>query len=150
MHKVKGILLIILSLGMINISCENKQKDELSFTEKNIPAVLRPSNEQRPIIKFNNSKVYFGNIVEGDTLRYTYKFENTGNLPLKIVSVNASCGCTTPEWTKEIVEPGEKGYIRINFDSHGRVGLNSKSVTVYANTLPMDNQVSFRVNVTEK
>lgn len=147
---MKRFIGLVLFSSMFIFACENKQKAELSSTENSIPEELRPTDKSQPILKFNNSKVYFGNITEGDTLRYTYKFKNTGNLPLKIISVNASCGCTTPEWSKEIIQPGQKGFLKIKFDSQGRKGLNSKTVTIYANTLPMDTQVSFRVNVLAK
>ncbi len=147
---MKYLIIALLTVSFFFISCENNQKNQLSSTEKAIPVELRPSAEKQPKLSFKISKVYFGNIYEGDTLRYTYHFTNTGNLPLKIINVNASCGCTTPEWSKELVQPGEKGFVKIKFDSQGRTGLNSKTVTIYANTLPIDNQVSFRVNVMER
>lgn len=147
---MKYLIIALLTVSFFFISCENNQKNQLSSTEKAIPVALRPTAEKQPKLSFKISKVYFGNIYEGDTLRYTYHFTNTGNLPLKIINVNASCGCTTPEWSKELVQPGEKGFVKIKFDSQGRTGLNSKTVTIYANTLPIDNQVSFRVNVMER
>lgn len=147
---MKYLIIALLTVSFFFISCENNQKNQLSSTEKAIPVALRPTAEKQPKLSFKISKVYFGNIYEGDTLRYTYHFTNSGNLPLKIINVNASCGCTTPEWSKELVQPGEKGFVKIKFDSQGRTGLNSKTVTIYANTLPIDNQVSFRVNVMER
>lgn len=147
---MKYLIIALLTVSFFFISCENNQKNQLSSTEKAIPVGLRPTAEKQPKLSFKISKVYFGNIYEGDTLRYTYHFTNSGNLPLKIINVNASCGCTTPEWSKELVQPGEKGFVKIKFDSQGRTGLNSKTVTIYANTLPIDNQVSFRVNVMER
>ncbi len=147
---MKYLIIALSTVSFFFISCENNQKNQLSSTEKALPVELRPTAEKQPKLSFKLSKVYFGNIYEGDTLRYTYHFTNTGNLPLKIINVNASCGCTTPEWSKELVQPGEKGFVKIKFDSQGRTGLNSKTVTIYANTLPIDNQISFRVNVMER
>lgn len=135
----------IFCLGLL--ACENKQKAALSSTETAIPTELQPTLEKKPIMVFDQPAVYLGRIKQGDSLTYTFHFKNKGNLPLKIISVNASCGCTTTKWSKEIVQPGKKGFIRVKFDSNGRVGKNSKTVTAYCNTMPMDNQVSFKIDV---
>lgn len=135
----------IFCLGLL--ACENKQKAALSSTETAIPTDLQPTLEKKPIMVFDQPAVYLGRIKQGDSLTYTFHFKNKGNLPLKIISVNASCGCTTTKWSKEIVQPGKKGFIRVKFDSNGRVGKNSKTVTAYCNTMPMDNQVSFKIDV---
>jgi hypothetical protein len=131
----------------IFFACENKQKEALSSTETAIPAELQPTLEKKPLMVFDQKNAYLGRIKEGDSLFHTFHFRNRGNLPLKIISVNVSCGCTSTKWTKEIIEPGEKGFIKIKFNSMGRIGRNSKTITAYCNTMPMDNQVSFKVDV---
>ena len=50
-----------------------------------------------------------------------------------ITGVQPSCGCTTPDWTKEPIKPGDKGEIRFSFNSNGRVGVQNKSITVTSN-----------------
>ncbi len=143
MNKV--FFLLILSTFLV--SCENKQKEALSATETAIPTELQPTIDKKPIMVFDQPAVYLGRIKEGDSLFYTFHFKNKGNLPLKIISVNASCGCTTTKWTKDLIQPGKKGFIKVKFNSNGRVGKNAKTITAYCNTLPMDNQVSFKVDV---
>ncbi|MEY2792079.1 MAG: hypothetical protein RJA76_71 [Bacteroidota bacterium] len=138
-------LCLFLAAGLI--SCENKQKEALSATETAIPAELQPTLEKKPIMVFDQKSVYLGRIKEGDSLYHTFHFRNRGNLPLKIISVNVSCGCTSTKWSKETINPGKKGFIKIKFNSSGRIGRNSKSITAYCNTMPMDNQVSFKVDV---
>ncbi len=64
----------------------------------------------------------------------TFNFTNTGNEPLVISNVKASCGCTTPEWTKEPVMPGQKGYVKATYDPTNRPGKFDKSITVTTNT----------------
>jgi hypothetical protein len=66
---------------------------------------------------------------------------------LKILSVNSSCGCTTPKWSQELVQPGKKGFIKVIFDSIGKQGKVQKTVTAYCNTLPSDNTVAFKIEV---
>ncbi len=47
--------------------------------------------------------------------------------------VQASCGCTTPTWTKEPIEPGKKGSITVTYNPSGRPGVFTKTITVYSN-----------------
>ena len=84
-------------------------------------------------IKFEKENHNFGVINEGVQAKYDFVFVNTGNQPVIIQSVNASCGCTTPFYTKEPILPNKKGIISASFDSNGRPGIFNKSVTVVSN-----------------
>jgi len=59
-----------------------------------------------------------------------FKYQNTGTTPVRFKSVKASCGCTTTQSQKEIVNPGEKGEIVATFNIGGRTGQQVKAVTV--------------------
>jgi len=61
---------------------------------------------------------------------YEFVFTNNSGRPVRIISVQASCGCTTPAWTKEAVAPGKTGFIKASFDPKGRPGYFNKSLTV--------------------
>lgn len=63
----------------------------------------------------------------------TFKFTNTGAVPLVLSNVRASCGCTTPKWTREPVPPGESGSIDVSYNPKNRPGSFNKSVTVTSN-----------------
>ena len=79
----------------------------------------------------------FGTVQEGDQVRHTYKFKNTGDKNLILINVKGSCGCTVPEdWPKDPIAPGETGEIKVVFDSQGRAGNVKKNVRVEANTDP--------------
>jgi hypothetical protein len=65
-----------------------------------------------------------------------FTFVNTGNKHLVINDVKASCGCTVPEWTKEPVAPGEKGYIRATYDPADRIYSFDRTLTVNSNGIP--------------
>ena len=101
-------------------------------------------------IKFETTSHSFGNIIEGQIARYDFKFVNTGTEPLILSNVSASCGCTTPKWSQELVQPGKKGFIKVIFDSKGKQGKVKKTVTAYCNTLPADNTVAFKIEVLPK
>ena len=70
--------------------------------------------------------------------RQTFDFiiTNTGTEPLVIQNVVASCGCTTPEWTKQPIPSGAKGKITAIYDPKNRPGQFNKTLSVYTNTKP--------------
>jgi hypothetical protein len=74
----------------------------------------------------------FGKIKQGTPVTHEFKFTNTGKTPLIITNVQASCGCTTPSWTKEEVMPGGTGFIKATYNA-AAVGAFNKTVTVTAN-----------------
>lgn len=75
----------------------------------------------------------FGNIVEGTKAKYTFTFINKGNTPAAITSASASCGCTVPSYSKEPVAAGAEGSVTAIFDSNGKPGNNTKTITVVTN-----------------
>jgi hypothetical protein len=97
--------------------------------------------------RWENTEHDFGDIQSGETVTYKFKFTNTGTANLILEEVKPSCGCTTPEWTREPVPPGGTGFVTVSFDSNGKSGVQNKSVTVIANTEPRNVKLSFRANV---
>lgn len=74
----------------------------------------------------------FGKINKAADGNCIFKFKNEGNIPLTLANVSASCGCTTPLWTKDPVLPGKTGEIKVRYDTN-RIGAFSKSITVSSN-----------------
>ena len=93
---------------------------------------------QEPVITFNETTHDFGKINEADGKVTTiFEFINEGMTPLVLTNVRASCGCTTPKWTHEPIEPGQKGQITVTYNPSGRPGRFQKTVTVTSNaTVP--------------
>ena len=88
-------------------------------------------------IAFDKYKYDFGTIKEnGGKVSTVFTFTNLSNSPLVISKVEASCGCTTPEWTKEPVAPGAQGYIKAIYDPANRIYSFNRSLTVYSNGNP--------------
>ncbi|MEP5612920.1 MAG: DUF1573 domain-containing protein [Cyclobacteriaceae bacterium] len=82
-------------------------------------------------LNFENETHDFGQIDEfGGFAETTFNFVNGGNQPIKITNVRASCGCTTPDWSKEEVMPGESGYIKARYNPRNRPGKFRKSLKV--------------------
>ena len=90
------------------------------------------SHAQKAAIKFESVDVDFGKITQGKPVTKVFKFTNTGKEPLILGTVTASCGCTTPVWTKEPIMPGATGTVSATFNA-GVMGPFNKPVTVPSN-----------------
>ncbi len=91
------------------------------------------ANEDKPIIKFDQPSYNFGKIKAGETVTHEYTFKNVGQLPLIVTQASAACGCTVPEYSKEPVKPGGSGVIKVQFNSKGKSGMQTKNITIYYN-----------------
>jgi hypothetical protein len=103
-----------------------------------------------PVIEFNQLDHDFGTIKEGEKVSYTYAVKNTGAAPLIIQNAQPSCGCTVPSWTKEPIPVGGTGFVKAEFDSNGKPGIQNKTITVTANTWPKVMTIRFKAMVTPK
>ena len=89
---------------------------------------------QKPVINFGVKEHDFGKINEKDgNVTYKFDFTNKGKAPLVVSKVQASCGCTTPSWSKEPIEAGKKGAITVTYNTLGRPGVFTKTITVSSN-----------------
>ncbi len=86
-----------------------------------------------PVFKFTEEVHDFGNVPEGPEAIVEFVFTNAGKEPLIIQQCSASCGCTTPDWTKEPILPGQKGSIKVKYTTKDRVGSFNKSVYIRSN-----------------
>ena len=116
------------------------------------PAVT-PAAEEKPegplpVFEFEKMEHDFGVVSEGQTVSYTYKFKNTGSAPLIVQTAQPSCGCTVPDWTREPIPVGGTGFVKAEFDTKGKVGPNTKTITVTANTWPKQTTLKFKASVT--
>lgn len=101
-------------------------------------------------ITFDNTKHNFGTIKEGEIVKHSYHFKNTGNNPLLITKAIASCGCTVPSFPKEPIPPGGEGDILVEFNSNHREGKQQKNVLVYSNAQQASMSIGFEVFVEKK
>lgn len=89
---------------------------------------------QKPLIVVDQLEHNFGTFKESDGVQTTtFSFTNNGTTPLIINNVRASCGCTTPKWTREPVAPGGKGEIQVSYNPRNRPGAFNKTVVVSSN-----------------
>jgi Protein of unknown function (DUF1573) len=91
----------------------------------------------QPMIKVSAPMHDFGKFrEEAGPQKFNFDVVNTGNSPLVIQNIVASCGCTTPEWTKSPIPPNGKGVITAIYDPANRPGPFEKNLTVYSNAKP--------------
>jgi hypothetical protein len=97
-----------------------------------------------PVAVFNTDSWDFGDIQQGTKSEYTFELSNKGKRDLLIRNIRASCGCTTVNPEKSIVAPGEKVPVKVQFDSTGKKGRQSKTVTVITND-PKNSTITLRI-----
>jgi len=80
----------------------------------------------------------------------SFNFKNDGTVPLIINNVQASCGCTTPEWTRQPIAPGAKGLIKVSYDPRNRPGVFNKTIRVSSNAENSDVVLTILGDVTAR
>ena len=100
---------------------------------------------QQPEISFEQEKWDFGRIKEGDVVTHVFSFANKGNAVLEIQRVRTSCGCAAALVSQKKLAPGEKGELKVTFNTRGYAGNVAKYVYVHSND-PERPQVQLAVN----
>lgn len=128
MKTVLIVISLITFVGCTNNQGEKDEQRKLDFASM----IDNPTS-----MEFEDMSFDFGEVVDGELVNKVFKFTNTGDQELVLISVKGSCGCTVPEdWPKHPLAPGEKGEIKVTFNSANRVGNVRKSVRIEANTMP--------------
>lgn len=144
----KTAYLVLASLMLF--SCQSKSGKDSTGEGASASVDGAESAEGLAAIEFTETAFDFGTVEEGEKVSHSYQFTNTGETSLVISNAMASCGCTVPDWTREPIPPGGTGEIEAVFDSNGRVGKQSKTITVHANTDPATVQLSLTGEVKAK
>ncbi|MBT30121.1 MAG: hypothetical protein CMO01_10720 [Thalassobius sp.] len=140
MSKVLN-LFIAFAFAAAFVSCENKKtgvSEETTAVSSSESAPKTEASKAEADKKYANFEFEetvhdFGTIAKGEVVKHVFKFKNTGEAPLMISDIKTTCGCTTPQYTKDPVGPGESGEILVQFNSAGKAGVINKRVTIYAN-----------------
>lgn len=131
------------------ISCET-ENNEVTTDMLHFPGTAGEASEAQdlPSIEFTEAVFDFGKVAEGEVVKHAFEFKNTGDSPLVLSKVEASCGCTVArDWPKDPILPGKKGKIMVEFDSAKRPGFQKKTITVLANTVPSRNIIEIQGEV---
>lgn len=82
--------------------------------------------------KFEKETIDYGKISKGSKGERIFTFTNVGDAPLIIKNIQSSCGCTVPKKPEKPIMPGEKGEIKVSYDTE-RIGGFSKQITIFSN-----------------
>jgi len=104
--------------------------------------------EQKPTgLTFKEDSYNFGDIEKGKPATHEFSFKNTSDQTILITNVKASCGCTTPSWTKTPIKPGETGNVTATYNA-AHPGAFTKTVTVTTNDTDANKILSIKGKVT--
>lgn len=130
---MRGLFVIIVAALFCLSSCSIRNHRDRGLSDQSMQTL---SANAKTSVKMIDSVYNFGQVKDGEKVVFSYRFENTGNQPLVISGARASCGCTVPEKPDQPIAPGEVGYIKVVFNSKGRVGPVHKEVTLSSNAEP--------------
>jgi len=151
---MRKLWMLILPVAALMNACGSRSFDTDDI-EENTATAESPKNVHKGPwgdVVFKDTVFMFGDVKDGESVQHTYSFKNTGEAPISIANVVAQCGCTTPEYTYEVVAPGETGKVTATFNSSNRGGpggiLNEKSITVtFENSKTAEVVLKFKANV---
>jgi len=144
---IKKSWAIIAMASLLLASCKENAALSIDDDTAKKAEIAHADAGKIPVIKFAEPEFDFGTIKQGDKVEHTFKFTNAGTADLIISDAKASCGCTVPDWTKEPVAPGKDGEVHVVFNSAGKSGDVSKTVTLTLNTEKGSETVSFKANI---
>ncbi|GAA4830600.1 DUF1573 domain-containing protein [Algivirga pacifica] len=144
MNITKAVVATILGSTLL-FGCSSKQGQQQEV--ESVTTRVDQSNEQLAQMTFEEREFDFGEIKQGDVVEHVFTFTNSGEVPLKIMNVRTTCGCTAPEWPKEEIMPGASADLKVVFNSKGKRGNQSKNITIQANVPNSIEQVRILANV---
>ena len=138
--------------ALASCNADNQEQVTSEAIENPISADSREKVDTKslPEITFDKDFHDFGKISEGEKVTYSFRFKNTGKGDLIVQTASGSCGCTVPEIPEKPLSPGETGFIKVQFNSEGRAGIQEKQVTVITNTIPNTNIIRIKAEVNER
>jgi hypothetical protein len=146
---MKKILFLIVISALIS-SCKSNSEEILSTDLIDNPITadnIDFDKDKIPHFEFVEEVKDFGTITQGEVVSTSFRFKNVGQEDLIISSAQGSCGCTVPEWPKEPIKPGAEGVVDVTFDSNGKHGMQNKTITLVANTIPNTKVIALKGEV---
>ena len=127
-----------------------ERKIEIIAVSVKDSAKIRLDNHQPekfPDLKIAEDFFDFGKVDYGQVVEHLFKIENTGDTDLIIYNGSGSCGCTVPDWSREPIPPGKEAFIKVKFDSKGKMGKQMNTVTLITNAIPNSTVLTISADV---
>jgi len=122
---MKKLLPILFSVLTISVA----SAQTAAVTASNTPT---PATKAVEVLGLKETGFDFGKIPQSRPVTHVFEFTNNGKEALKLENVQASCGCTTPEWSKDPVEPGATASIKVGYNAAAE-GPFTKTVSIFYN-----------------
>ena len=123
LYKFAFIIPAMVGLSLMSYSFAANKSQETAKEQQDAKNVKE--------ITVNKSVHDFGTIGEdAGTVTAVFVITNNTDAPIALTNVRATCGCTTPSWTKEPIEPGKTGEVTATYEPKGRPGPFDKTITV--------------------
>lgn len=140
---MKKSILVLSALALISgTAFAQKKSDAKSPDPKTVTTTTTTTTTQTPAapdqnpdahMKFKTEEHNFGTVPEGPAISFDFEFKNLGKETIVLSTVQASCGCTTPNWSKDPILPGATSKITATYNTQGRPGAFTKTITVNSN-----------------
>lgn len=148
---MKHTTILLILATFVVASCSNNPSKKVKAENVATADQSAQSTNDMPVMTFDKTDHDFGTINEGETVETVFNFTNTGSSDLIITNAKGSCGCTVPEYPKNTpIKPGESASIKVKFDSSNKPNLQSKTVTITANTAKAREQIRIKTFVTPR
>jgi hypothetical protein len=134
-------LLLLVSFPALFLNCGHSSGSNTSGTAAGDTGTAK--------IIFTEYEHLFGKVTEGEKLSNVFSFKNEGTGSLIISAATASCGCTVPKYDRKPIAPGESGSIEVIFDTSGKSGMQTKTITVRSNAKPPVTLLRIKAEVNE-
>ena len=121
----KPLLIALLTVSSLSLTAQ-AHSDHDGHNHGNVPAA-KPTGED-PLV-MTELKHDFGKIPQGKPVYHNFVVKNVGKTAIKLDNVQAACGCTTPEWSREAIAPGATTTIRVGYNAAAE-GVFEKPVTI--------------------
>ena len=128
---------------------EDEKEDRISAKLVNNPITAEKGKQTvlLPELSFDKLQHNFGKINQGESVSHQFVFTNTGQAELIINNAKGSCGCTVPKWPRKPIAPGESEEIKVTFNSAGKSGKQSKTITLVTNAIPNTTVLTISANI---
>jgi Protein of unknown function (DUF1573) len=129
-HNMKKTILSIFALGLFTFSYAQNGHTE---NDGHNHGSTSPATTTDDVLKLKETEHDFSKIPQGKPVYYSFEITNTGTTELKLDNVAASCGCTTPEWSRDAIAAGANAVIKVGYNAAAE-GPFEKMITITYNT----------------
>lgn len=148
--KINMKQFLLLSILSLAIACTSSSDDKAITTDlvaSPLTANQSANKVEIPEIEMLETSFDFGEMQQGESVTHDFILKNVGEANLIISAAKGSCGCTVPEWPKAPISQGEEATIKVTFNSAGKSGKQSKTVTLVTNAIPNTKVLTINGNI---